>query len=108
MDKAELQRRIDAGDFAQNNGKVLRTINILAGKDIKLKSLQFAQPGIKSGELAESLYYLQEAEYIKARNIYNKENADVADCDYDDTEVRLTAKGLRLLKSYTTDPAVSI
>ena len=108
MDKEELQRRIEAGAFSQNNGKVLRTINILMGKDIKLRSLQYALSDLTAGELAESLYYLQDMGYIHVRGIYSKEDADVADADYDDTEVRLTAKGMQLLKGYTSDPAVRV
>jgi DNA-binding HxlR family transcriptional regulator len=108
MDKAELHRRIDAGEFAENNGKILRTINILLGKNIKIKSLQFALSDINTGVLAESLFYLQDAGYIKARNIYSKIDADLTDSDEKDTEVRLTAKGIQLLKGYEYNPAVSI
>lgn len=108
MDKAELMRRIDAGTFAANNGNVLRTINILAGKEIKLRSLQNALSDMQPGALAESLFYLQDQGFIKARNVYSKIDADVADADYEDTEVRITAKGMQLLKGYATDPAVTI
>ena len=108
MDKAELQRKIEGGRFADANGEVLRTINILAGKDIRLSSLQSVLEDLNAGELAESLYYLQDAGYIHARQIYSKEDADVADADYADTEVRLTAKGMQLLKGYASDPAVRV
>lgn len=108
MDRKELQRRIEAGDFAENNGAVLRTINILVGKEIKLRSLEYALPAMSAGALAESLNYLQEAGYLKARNVYSKIDADVADADYEDTEVRLTARGIQLLKGYSADPAVNV
>lgn len=106
MDKAELQRRIEAGTFAADNGRVLRTINILIGKDIKLRSLAYALPDMGSAELAQSLYYLQEAGYIHARNLCGKTDVDVADADYDEAEVRLTARGMQILMGYTADPAV--
>jgi hypothetical protein len=108
MDKAELHRRIDAGNFAENNGKVLRTINILFGKNVKIKSLPYALPDINTGDLAESLFYLQDAGYIKARNIYSKIDVNLTDSDEKDTEVQLTAKGMQLLKGYEYNPAVSI
>jgi len=108
MDRAELQRRIDAGNFAENNGCVLRTINILVGKDIKISSLQYALPSIDAAELSESLFYLQDSGYIKSRNIYSKAAADIADCEYGDTEVRLTAKGMQLLKGFESNPAVKV
>lgn len=108
MDEQELRRRIAAGAWAENNGKVLRTINILMGKDIKLRSLQYALSDLTDADLAKSLYYLQEAGYLHARKIYGKAAADVADADYDDTEVRLTAEGMRLLEGYASDPAVKV
>lgn len=108
MDNEELQRRIKAGEFAENTGKVLRTINILIGKDIKLSSLQYALRDLTAADLAKSLYYLQDAGYLHARNVYSKEGADIASADYDDTEVRLTAKGMQLLMGYSSDPAVKV
>lgn len=108
MDKEELERRIEGGAFAANNGRLLRTINILSGRDIKLRGLQYALMDLSAGELAESLYYLQEAGYLHARHCVGGTEADVAEADYDDTEVRLTAKGIQLLKGYAADPAVSV
>ncbi|ADU25676.1 hypothetical protein [Ethanoligenens harbinense] len=108
MDKKELERRIEGGAFAANNGRLLRTINILSGRDIKMRSLQYALPDVSKGELAESLYYLQEAGYLHARHAAYGADVDVAEADQDDTEVRLTAKGIQLLKGYAADPAVSI
>lgn len=108
MDKEELRRRVEAGAFASNNGKVLRTINIMAGNDIPLRSLQYALQEIGDGDLAESLYYLQDAEYIKARTTHGHEQADVAGADYDAVEVRITARGMQLLMGYATDPAIKV
>ncbi|MFT9078592.1 hypothetical protein [Ethanoligenens sp.] len=107
MDKAELTRRIEAGTFAVDNGRVLRTINILQGHDIKLHSLQYALPDIPSGTLSESLFYLQDAGYIRARDTVNHTHADVTGMK-ETTAVRLTAKGIQLLKGYVSDPAVKV
>lgn len=108
MDKDELKRRVEAGAFAANNGKVLRTINIMVGNDILLRSLRYALQEIDDGALAESLYYLQDAGYIKARTARGHEDADVAGADYDAVEVRITAHGMQLLMGYATDPATKI
>ena len=42
MDKETLNRRISAGNFVENNGSVLRTVNLLKTKYNKLKSIQYA------------------------------------------------------------------
>ncbi|MFT9055546.1 MAG: hypothetical protein ABF449_02815 [Ethanoligenens sp.] len=108
MDKEELQRRIEAGAFAANNGKVLRAINIMAGNDIRLRSLQYALAELSHGELSESLYYLQDSGYIKIRKANSHMEIEVSDADYDDTDVRITAKGMQLLMGYTTDPVIKV
>ena len=40
MDKDALNRRISAGNFVENNGSVLRTINILKTKYNRLKNIR--------------------------------------------------------------------
>ncbi len=107
MDKAELTRRIEAGSFAADNGRVLRTIHILQGRDIRLESLQYALADLSAGALRESLFYLQDAGYIRARDTVSRLRADVTAAD-DTVAVRLTAKGMQLLKGYVSDPAVHI
>lgn len=107
MDKEELTRRVEAGTFAADNGRVLRTINILRGCDIKLHSLQYALPDIPAEALRETLFYLQDAGYIQAHDSVRHLRADVAESS-DSIAVRLTAKGIQLLKGYASDPAVHI
>lgn len=107
LDKEELTRRIEAGSFAADNGRVLRTINILQGRDIPLRVLRYALPDIEAGSLDESLFYLQDAGYIRARDTVTRVRADVAGAD-GNIAVRLTAKGMQLLKGYASDPAVCI
>lgn len=107
MNKEELTRRIEAGTFATDNGRVLRTINILRGCDIKVHSLHYALPDIPADALSESLFYLQDAGYIQARDTVNHTRADITETT-DSAAVRLTAKGIQLLKGYASDPAVHI
>lgn len=107
MDKAELTRRIEAGAFAENNGRVLRTVNILQGSDIRLHSLRYALADLSPGALRESLFYLQDAGYLRAEDGAAHRRADVSQAD-ETTVLRLTAKGMQLLKGYAGDPAVHI
>jgi hypothetical protein len=108
VNKEDLNKRIEAGNFKENNGRILRTINILSGKDIKLKSIEFALSEIKNHELYESLFYLQDSGYIKIRNINSKIDIDIYDADPDDTEIRITRKGMELLKGFDNNPAVDV
>ena len=107
MDKAELNRRIEAGAFAAANGRVLRTVNILCGRDISIRSLAYALADLSDGALRDSLFYLQDAGYLRAHDAVTGQSADVTDGG-ETVAVRLTAAGIRLLKGYLTDPAVRV
>ncbi len=107
MDRNELNRRIEAGTFAADNGRVLRTVNILKGRDISVKALRYALPEIEDGPLAETLFYLQDAGYLSARDAVSRKFRDISEGD-ESLRVRLTAKGMQLLKGYLSDPAVRI
>lgn len=42
MDKETLNRRISAGNFVENNGSVLRAVNILKTRFNRLKDIKYA------------------------------------------------------------------
>lgn len=106
--KNELKRRIEAGEFADNNGRIIRTINVLKGKWIKLSVAQSALSEIDEGDFEQSLIYLERAEYIKVRNIATKRCVEVDSADYDACEVTLTKRGIDLALYYINDPAVKV
>lgn len=106
--KTEIKRRIEAGEFADNNGRIIRTINVLKGKWIKLSVAQSALAEIDEGDFEQSLIYLERAEYIKVRDITTRRCVEVDSADYDACEVTLTKKGIDLALYYITDPAVKV
>lgn len=99
-----------AGNFIQNNGRVLRTLNILAFKYSKLASMQdvLMGDGIAEDEFLDSVNFLAEEGYIHLRYIATRENALLADSDYTTLEGKLTGKGSRLLKGGITDDMIEV
>ena len=71
MDKETLNRRISAGNFVENNGSVLRTVNILKTKFNRLKDIKYAL-NIEKNDIENSINYLYEAGYLHLRNIDSK------------------------------------
>ena len=57
MDMEKQMQLIKAGNFKENNGSVMRTINMLRHKYHKLKSVKYALPDISEGEVLDSVNY---------------------------------------------------
>lgn len=108
MDKETLNRRISAGNFVENNGSVLRTVNLLKTKYNKLKSIQYALNNIDRNEISNSVNYLYEAGYLHLRHTESKQPSSLADDDFDVLEGKLTAKGIQLLAGVIQDECVEI
>lgn len=108
MDKETLNRRISAGNFVENNGSVLRTVNLLKTKYNKLKSIQYALNNIDRNEISNSINYLYEAGYLHLRHTESKQPSSLADDDFDALEGKLTAKGIQLLAGVIQDECVEI
>lgn len=108
MDKETLNRRISAGNFVENNGSVLRTVNLLKTKYNKLKSIQYALNSIDRNEISNSINYLYEAGYLHLRHTESKQPSSLADDDFDALEGKLTAKGIQLLAGVIQDECVEV
>ena len=108
MDMEKQMQLIRAGNFKENNGSVMRTINMLRTQYHRLKSVEYALPNITKGEISDSVNYLYEAGYIHLRDIVTKELTTLADSDFDDLEAKLTAKGISLLTGGINDPCIKL
>ena len=106
-EKAALDK-IKAGRFIKNNGRVLRTINILIYKFEKISEVRYALDNMPENEYYDSLNYLFESEYIQLRHIRSKQPATLADSDPDELEAKLTNKGIRLLAGNLFDELVEV
>ncbi len=107
MDKETLNRRISAGNFVENNGSVLRAVNILKTKFNRLKDIKYAL-NIDKNDIENSVNYLHEAGYLHLRNLENRQPSSLSDDDFDVLEGKLTAKGIQLLAGVIQDECVEV
>ncbi len=107
MDKATLNKRISAGNFVENNGSVLRAVNILKTKYNRLKDIKYAL-NIEKTDIENSINYLFEAGYLHLRTVEGHLPTSLADDDFDEIESKLTAKGIQLLAGVIEDECVEV
>ena len=100
--------KIKAGRFIKNNGRVLRTINILRYKYVKLTDTQYALDDVPENELLDSINYLTESGYIQLRDTVSRSVGTLADYDVEQLEAKLTDKGIRLLSGKLKDELVDV
>ena len=108
MDRSELLSRMEAGAFRENNGRVLRTINILKEKYVKLSTLPYALPDIDESEIRKCINFLEEEAYIHVRRTDTKDMASISDFAVDNLEAKLSGRGIRLLNGGITDDCVIV
>lgn len=106
----EIKKKIIRSDFAKNNGRIIRTINILSGKFINLDSVNnVLKEYMNLGDFKVCIDYLYKSFYIEVRNAVNK--SAVSDFDkyvFRELEATLTQKGIKLAMGYIEDEAVEI
>ena len=104
------KQRLKAGNFVRNNGRVLRTINILRHKYNKLSGIQnvLEEDGITEDEFLDSVNFLALEGYIHLRDVATKNDASLSDCNYETLEGRLTGKGVRLLAGGIEDTMIEV
>lgn len=96
MNAMEMNEKIRQKRFIQNNGRVLRAINILRTQYISLSDLRHGLPSdITDGEYTDSINYLTEIGYINVRNRETKEKTTLADTELRLLEAKLSGDGIR-------------
>lgn len=112
MDRNEMMKRIRADAFPKNNGSVLSCINLL--NRIGFSPLEQVKAGVENwgiekAEFLDSVHFLQQAGYIESRTIEGKSmRADLADYSYQELEVRVSEKGIRLMQGSISDECVDV
>lgn len=104
----EALKKMRAARFIKNNGKVIRTINLLRTKYEKLSEVKYALDDITDSDYLDCINYLSESGYIKLRHIKNKQSAEISDVDYTELESKLTQKGISLLSGKLFDELVEV
>ena len=107
FDKETLRKRIEASNFIENNGTVIRTINHLHCVYNKLKTIKSVL-NMELDEIVDSVNYLYEEGYIHLRHIDSKEAASLADTNFSDLEAKLTAKGIRFIAGKIKDDCIDL
>lgn len=109
MERKKLMSKIVSHDFAELNGAIMRTIStVFKFRWFKISDLQVAFPGRQEEDMLESLNYLEKAGYLEARDIDSKAGVEIQHAEPDETEMVLTAKGIRLVKYFEIDAAVNV
>ena len=110
MNREQEKRRLRAGAFMVNNGRVLMTINLLREKYNALRSVEkgLKAEGIERQEFIDSVNFLHEEGYIYLRDMESREQANLADVEYQTLEAKVTGKGIRLLGGGITDEMVDL
>ncbi len=104
----KMMQAIKAKHFRENNGEVLRNINILRAQYIKLEDIKYVMEKVPEAEFIDSINYLYLSEYILLRKIKTKEPADIADVPYELLEAKLSQKGIKLLDGTISDNSVEV
>lgn len=94
--------------FLDNNARVLRAINMLRTRYVKISDLNYGlAPEVSRPEISDSVNYLNEGGYIKLRNIEShSEVSDLADAEPNELEAKLTQKGIMFLNGKISDPCI--
>lgn len=108
MNTEDIKRQIIAGEFAENNGRIIRTINILEGEYVGLDVVKRALTAINPADFQKSVVYLQRAGYIEIRDEFSKEMITAEKAKVVDAEATLTASGIKLALGFIKDEAVEI
>lgn len=106
MNPETIMKKARAANFIENNGKVLRGINMLRTDYNKLSSIRTAL-GFDNDDFADSVNYLIESGYIRIRHVDSKRTAELADYPMDELEGKLTARGIQLLAGAVSDPCIN-
>lgn len=109
MEDKEMLKKIRAAKFIENNGKVIRAINLLRHKYINLSDVAYAmEKEMSESEYLDCINFLSEAGYINLRNIRTDEAADLDKYEYTALKAKLSHNGIRLLEGEIIDKSVRV
>ena len=100
--------RVKREKFLDNNARVLRAVNALRERYIKIADLEYGLGAeMTASEVSDCINYLNESGYIKLRMVEgHAEIPDLADAEMHRIEAKLTAKGIAFLNGKINDPCI--
>lgn len=108
MKSNDTLNRMRQGAFRRNNGLVLRTVNILRSKYVRLADCAYALEDMAESDFTDCINFLFRAGYIDLRTVGGHRPANVADFDLAELEAAVSAQGIRLLNGDITDAVVEM
>jgi hypothetical protein len=104
--KDDLLKKMRAEDFVENNGEVMRAINVKYFEYLPLKTVFRVMPDMSEVEFLKSINYLQLKGYILVRHMNSRKPTELSDADYTELEAKLSDKGIDLSGGFIVDEAV--
>ncbi|MBQ8435736.1 MAG: hypothetical protein IJX24_06990 [Oscillospiraceae bacterium] len=106
--KDKVNQKYETAEFSEINGRILRNLNVLDDKKPKISAFITLFNDIEFTAFSECINYLSLSGYIKLINIYTNKDMQFESKEFNNMAVRLTAKGIKLLKGKAEDNAVNI
>ncbi len=104
----KINRSYYSAKFSDINGRILRTLNVLDDKKPKLSAIITLFNDAEFKEFTDSVSYLSLCGYISIIDVYTGKEKSFEISEFDNLALRLTAKGIKLLKGKKEDSAVDI
>lgn len=108
MDTNNLRKQLQQYTFRENNGKIMRTVNILKPQESTVGNIQLLMQGEPSEAVQNSLNYLTEAGYIRIAGPKGESFPGQIDETCKGYRITLTAAGLEVLMGIQESPAVDV
>lgn len=108
MEKDDLRKRLQQYAFRNNNGQIMRTVNILKPQESTVRNICYLMPGEPKESVQDSLKYLMEAGYIRITGPKGETFTGQIEEDNDFFRISLTASGMELLMGVQENPAVEV
>lgn len=107
MDKEKIKRAIERANFIENNGKILRFLNMMAIKERTVSNLCIVMQDVSASDFKDSLLYLAEAGYIDIKHADGVACLESGPFDTP-TPLTLTSAAIELLMGIKENPAVEV
>ena len=108
METDSLRKHLQQYTFRENNGKILRYVNMMKPKESTVGNIHFLMQGETQEDLVNSLNYLTEAGYIRMEGPKGEPFPGQIDDTSRGYSISLTAAGMELLMGVQESPAVDV
>lgn len=108
MDADNLKKQLQQYTFRENNGKIMRTVNILKPQESTVGNIRLLMQGEPHEAVQNSLNYLTEAGYIRIAGPKGEPFPGQLDEACKGYRITLTAAGMEVLMGIQESPTVDV